>query len=84
MDIARARRAERSRHEGLAGAVFKHLVASEADRAYYETALEVLWSYGEHTPLDAAVRALKAGDTQRMNRALGEERLLEALWAKTG
>ena len=81
MDIETARRSEQRRHEGLADAVLAHLVCSDADRAYYEAALETLWHYGEHSPLDAAAEALASGDRERMERALGVEKRLTALAA---
>ena len=74
-----ARDTERRRHDALANAALTHLATTDAERTYYENALEVLWDYGEKSPFEVACDAWLARDTETMKLALDAEERLENL-----
>ena len=79
MKAKRARSSEGRLHRAIADAAVQHLAHTEARRRYYEASFDILDTYGEHTPFQAACEAWHAGDDAAMERALADDRRLAAL-----
>lgn len=84
MNANNARESERRHHSALSEALKKHLARNEADEAYYEAWSELTWEYGRRTPFSVACQAWAAGDAARAERAMEDERRLEALARRRG
>ena len=74
-----ARGSESRLHAAVADAAMQHLAHTKAQRRYYEASFDILDTYGEHTPFQAACEAWHAGDNAAMERALADDRRLAAL-----